>query len=89
MVAADAFGDMSWMTSTAQRRRDPAALWLAARSVIVLAQNYTPDHDPMTALATRTRGNVSVYARFKDYHDVMKKRLKTLARWQVTPMAAR
>lgn len=83
MVAADAFGDMSWMASTAQRRRDPAALWPAARSVIVLAQNYTPDHDPMTALAARTRGNVSVYARFKDYHDVMKKRLKTLARWLV------
>lgn len=80
LVMADGFGDMAWMVSTADRRRDPAALWPAAKSVIVVAQNYTPEHDPMQALSARQRGNVSVYARFKDYHNVLKKRLKQMAR---------
>ena len=79
LAAADGFGDMSWMVSTADRRRDPAALWPAARSVIVVTQNYTPEHDPMLALTAKQHGNVSVYARFKDYHNVLKKRLKKMA----------
>jgi epoxyqueuosine reductase len=74
-------GEMAWMADTLERRSHPKALWSEARSVIVLAANYGPDHDPMRSLAERDRGNISVYARHRDYHDLIKKRLKRLARW--------
>ena len=74
-------GDMEWMETTAERRRDPAALWGAARSVIVLGLNYGPDTDPLEALKQTSNGIISVYARGKDYHDLIKKKLKQVAGW--------
>ncbi|WP_119166532.1 tRNA epoxyqueuosine(34) reductase QueG [Algihabitans albus] len=73
-------GDMGWMAETAERRADPRSLWPHARSVIVLAMNYGPAEDPLDLLRQPKRGNVSVYARNRDYHDTLKKRLKRLAR---------
>lgn len=74
-------GDMGWLADTEARRGDPRALWPQARGVVVLALNYGPDQDPLDILAQRDRGAISVYARNRDYHDVIKKRLKQLARW--------
>ena len=76
-------GQMSWLAERAEWRGDPRALWPEARSVVILAEPYTPDHDPLDDLERRNRGVVSVYARNKDYHDVVKKRLKRVARWLV------
>ncbi len=76
-------GDMEWMQTTAERRGDPQALWPQARSVIMLGLNYGPDEDPLAVLAQRDRGGISVYARGEDYHQLVKKKLKTLARWLV------
>jgi epoxyqueuosine reductase len=74
-------GDMGWLADTAARRADPQTLWPAARSVVVLGQNYGADDDPLANLAQRDRGTISLYARRRDYHDVIRKRLKALARW--------
>ena len=76
-------GDMGWMAERMGWRGDPAALWPEARSVVMLAEDYAPDDDPLEALAMRDRGAVSVYARNRDYHDIVKKRLKRLGRWLV------
>ncbi|MEO1105703.1 MAG: tRNA epoxyqueuosine(34) reductase QueG, partial [Pseudomonadota bacterium] len=72
-------GEMDWLAATADRRRHPNALWADARSVVVLGQNYCPTRDPMGDLKHTERGLISVYARGRDYHDVMKGRMKTLA----------
>ena len=72
-------GDMGWLADTAARRASPTAMWPDARCAIVLTMNYGPDHDPLENLARRGHGNVSVYARGRDYHDVIKGRLKQLA----------
>jgi epoxyqueuosine reductase len=80
-LASGQHGDMEWMESKAERRRAPRALWPDANSVIVLATNYGPDHDPMDNLDAPDRANISVYARNRDYHDLVKKRLKQLGRW--------
>jgi epoxyqueuosine reductase len=72
-------GGMEWMADTADRRADPAVLWDGVRSVIMLGINYGPDSDPMETLALRDRGTISVYARNRDYHDIIKGRLKELA----------
>ena len=74
-------GDMAWMATNADRRGDPGVLWPEARTVIVAAMNYGPEHDPMDALGRRSRGTISVYAQNRDYHDVMKGRLKQVAGW--------
>jgi epoxyqueuosine reductase len=74
-------GDMGWLADRAQQRGGPKALWPGARSVVVLAMNYGPAGDPLALLARPERGNISVYARGRDYHDVVKKRLKALGRW--------
>ena len=87
-VAGGEHGGMAWMADSVERRRDPAALWPDARSVIVCAANYGPDHDPLDDLAQRDRGAIAVYARNKDYHDLLKKRLKRLARWIHDDLAA-
>lgn len=79
-VEAGFHGAMDWMATTLERRRQPTAMWPDARSAVVVGLNYGPDHDPMTSLERRREGNISVYARGKDYHDVLKKRLKQLAR---------
>jgi len=74
-----AHGDMIWMADA--RRGEPRALWSDVRSVIMLGVNYAPQHDPLASLARRDRGVISVYAQSNDYHDVIKTRLKSLARW--------
>lgn len=74
-------GEMTWMASTAERRADPRVLWPAVRTVIALGVNYAPAGDPLTLLAEPDVGNISVYARGRDYHDVIKTMLKALARW--------
>jgi epoxyqueuosine reductase len=80
-LAEGAHGDMAWMATTAARRGDPRALWPAVRAVIMLGLNYGPDEDPLAILNEHTRGAISVYAKSEDYHEVIKPRLKALARW--------
>jgi epoxyqueuosine reductase len=80
-LAKGRHGDMGWMVEKADRRGDPQALWPEARSVVVLGLNYGPDHDPLAILEARDRAAISVYARHRDYHDVVKKHLKQLGRW--------
>lgn len=82
-VAAGRHGDMGWMAERMGWRGDPAALWPEARTIIMLAEVYTPESDPMAVLETRDRGAVSVYAQGRDYHDLVKKRLKRLGRWLI------
>ena len=79
-VAGERHGSMDWMKETLARRQAPTAMWPEARSALVVALEYGPDHDPMDTLTHRSHGNISVYARGADYHDVLKKRLKQIAR---------
>jgi len=72
---------MDWMATTAERRGDPRTLWPDVRTVVMLGMNYGPDADPLAALRQRSRAAISVYARGDDYHDIIKPRLKALARW--------
>ncbi len=74
-------GQMGWMAERMGWRGDPSALWPEARSVIMLAEAYTPRHDPLAVLEQRDRAAISVYAQGKDYHDLVKKRLKRVGRW--------
>jgi len=76
-------GDMDWLAGRAVQRAHPKNLWPEAESIIALAMNYGPAHDPLEALERRSRAAISVYAQNRDYHDVVKKRLKRLARWLV------
>ncbi|KUJ78120.1 epoxyqueuosine reductase [Ruegeria marisrubri] len=82
-LAAGYHGQMGWMAERTHWRSDPAALWPEARSVIMLAESYAPEHDPTEILNHPDRGAISVYAQNKDYHDLVKKRLKRLARWLI------
>ncbi|MBX9845291.1 MAG: tRNA epoxyqueuosine(34) reductase QueG [Xanthobacteraceae bacterium] len=82
-LAEGAHGDMIWMETTAERRGDPHVLWPEVRSVIMLGLNYGPDHDPLAILKARDRGAISVYAKGCDYHEVIKPRLKDIARWLI------
>lgn len=74
-------GSMGWMAERQGWRGSAAALWPAARSVIMLAEPYTPDHDPLAVLGRKDRAAISVYAQNRDYHDLVKKRLKRVGRW--------
>jgi len=76
-------GQMGWMEERVAWRADPSALWPQARSVIMLAESYTPEFDPLAVLEQRDLGAISVYAQGRDYHDVVKKRIKRLARWLI------
>jgi epoxyqueuosine reductase len=78
-IEAGWHGDMSWMAESAERRGNPTALWPDARSVIMLGVNYAPESDPLASLAERSNGTISVYARNRDYHELIKGRLKELA----------
>ncbi len=82
-VAKGRHGQMAWMQERMQWRADPATLWPDAKSVIMLAEVYTPDHDPLAILQRPDRGAISVYAGQKDYHDIVKKRLKRVGRWLI------
>ncbi|MEO8715656.1 MAG: tRNA epoxyqueuosine(34) reductase QueG [Acetobacteraceae bacterium] len=83
-LAAGQHGDMGWMAARAGQRAHPRALWADARSVVALGLSYGPDGDPLAALDQPDRGNVSVYARGRDYHDVVKGMLKHLAQFMVS-----
>jgi epoxyqueuosine reductase len=78
-----AHGEMDWLAANPERRADPRGLWPAVHSVIMLGVNYGPDENPLEILESRTSGAISVYAQGDDYHDLIKKRLKALARWLV------
>lgn len=80
-LAAGHHGQMNWMAERTDWRGNPAALWPQARSVIMLAELYTPENDPLAVLEQPERAAISVYAQGKDYHDLVKKRLKRLGRW--------
>ncbi len=82
-LAAGAHGSMIWMEERAHHRESPAALWPDVRSVISLAMSYAPGRDPLALADAGDVGRVSVYAQGGDYHDVMKRALKGLARWLV------
>ncbi|MCC7320634.1 MAG: tRNA epoxyqueuosine(34) reductase QueG [Rubellimicrobium sp.] len=76
-------GQMAWMEERVEWRGSPAALWPEARSVIMLAESYTPQENPLALLDRRGHGVISAYARGRDYHDVLKKKLKVLGRWLI------
>jgi len=82
-VDAGRHGEMAWMETTKERRAHPTAMWGEARSAIVLGTSYCPAENPLAALERRDRAAISVYAQGDDYHEVIKKRLKALARWLV------
>ncbi len=78
-VAQGFHGTMDWLEETLDRRRDPRAMWPQAKSAIVVGMNYGPDRDPLEVLERKDRAAISVYAQNRDYHDVMKGKLKHLA----------
>jgi epoxyqueuosine reductase len=82
-LAAGHHGEMSWLEARADQRAHPQALWPQAKSVIALGLNYAPDGDALENLAHPDRGNISVYARNRDYHDIVKGMLKHLAQFVV------
>ena len=83
-LAAGQHGDMGWLAAHADRRAHPRALWAEARSVVALGLSYAPEADPLAMLRQPDRGNISVYARNRDYHDVVKGMLKHLAQFIVS-----
>jgi epoxyqueuosine reductase len=87
-IALGAHGEMDWLAASPERRTDPRILWPGVRSVIMLGVNYGPDEDPLEILGQRDRGAISSYAKGDDYHDLIKKRLKLLARWLATATGA-
>ena len=82
-IAEGQHGDMEWLANTAARRADPHVLWPDARALIMLGLNYGPDRDPLAILQQRERGAISIYAQGDDYHDLIKSKLKAIARWLV------
>jgi epoxyqueuosine reductase len=82
-LADGCHGDMIWMEETAERRASPAGLWPEVRSIISLGMSYAPGTDPLALAGQPNRGRISVYAQGADYHDLIKKALKALARWLV------
>lgn len=82
-IEAGYHGDMAWLgeQERAHKRAQPQHLWPEVKSVISLGVNYGPEHNPLNELSAHDRGNISVYARHKDYHDVIKKKLRILAEW--------
>ncbi|MDJ0630470.1 MAG: tRNA epoxyqueuosine(34) reductase QueG [Rhodobacter sp.] len=82
-VDAGWHGQMGWMAERMNWRGNPAALWPEARSVVMLAEVYTPAHDPLEVLRRRDRAAVSVHAQNRDYHDMVKRRLKRVGRWLI------
>lgn len=87
-VEAQHHGQMDWMAARMDERAAPQKLWPAAQSVIMLGVNYGPDNDPLAALKETDKGVISVYAQRRDYHDVIKKKLKALARAVVAQTGA-
>ncbi len=88
-LGAGQHGEMEWMAARGAHRRSPQGLWPEARSVIALGMSYAPASDPLALAEHGERARISVYAQGKDYHDVVKKALKALARWLVAEAARR
>jgi epoxyqueuosine reductase len=82
-LASGGHGEMVWLADRPERRADPAVMWSEVRSIIMLGMNYGPDVDPRVVLREPDRGAISVYAQGDDYHDLIKARLKQLARWLI------
>jgi epoxyqueuosine reductase len=82
-LAAGQHGEMDWLARRSEQRAQPRALWPEARSVIALGLSYAPEDDPLASLALHDRGTISVYARNRDYHAILKGKLKTLAQFVV------
>ena len=80
-LAAGHHGTMGWLADRTEQRSQPQALWPEARSVICLGLTYAPEDDPRANLDHGEIGNISVYARNRDYHDVVKGMLKHLAQF--------
>ncbi len=78
-VDAGHHGEMRWLEETRQRRHTPQAMWNEAQTAIIFGCNYGPDHNPLETLEHRHKANISVYARGRDYHEVLKGRLKQIA----------
>jgi epoxyqueuosine reductase len=78
-LAAGHHGTMEWMAETEARRADPRVLWQEVRSVVLFAMNYGPEHDPRAVLGMADRAAISVYAQNRDYHDIIKGKLKEIA----------
>ena len=72
---------MEWMETTLERRKSPTAMWSEANTAIMLGMNYGPDTNPLETLDQKSKATISVYARNRDYHDIIKGKLKTLAGW--------
>ena len=77
-LAAGHHGEMEWMVERADQRADPAILWPGVRSIVMLGMNYGPEADPLALLALKDRGAIAAYAQRRDYHDVVKGKLKEL-----------
>lgn len=82
-VDAGMHGQMAWMAERMNWRGSAAALWPEAKTVIMLAESYTPAHDPLAVFDKANAGAISVYAQNRDYHDIVKKRLKNVGRWLI------
>ncbi len=87
-LAAGQHGDMGWLADRAEQRSHPQVLWPEARSVVALGLSYAPEDDPLVTLGRPDRGSISVYARNRDYHDVVKGMLKHLAQFIAARFAA-
>jgi epoxyqueuosine reductase len=86
-LASGAHGEMAWMESRAHHRERPRALWPEVRSLVMLGMSYAPKEDPLRLEDAADIGRISVYAQGRDYHDIVKKGLKRLARWLVAEAA--
>ncbi|MDA0338949.1 MAG: tRNA epoxyqueuosine(34) reductase QueG [Proteobacteria bacterium] len=80
-LAAERHGDMDWLAECTAWRAAPKVMWPDVKSIFMVGLNYGPDHDPLGDLEQTDRGVISVYARNRDYHDLIKKRLKRVGRW--------
>jgi epoxyqueuosine reductase len=87
-LAAGQHGDMGWLAGRVEQRSQPHALWAEARTVIALGLSYAPPDDPLAPLARPDRGTISAYARGRDYHDLLKGKLKHLAAFVASRFAA-
>lgn len=86
-IANNEHGDMHWMAERMHLRADPAEIWPEAKSIIMLGHNYGPEENPLEKLGLRDTGLISAYAQHRDYHDVMKKRMRELAAWMTKEFA--
>jgi epoxyqueuosine reductase len=86
-IRANQYGDMAWLAERSEQRSHPQSLWPQARSVIVLGMSYAPKDDPLAATTQPSNGAISVYAQNRDYHDLIKGKLKHLAQFLVSRFA--